>query len=351
MSYTSSTQQSMIVILLLVVGAMAEKSLSLVLTGSKTSSSVVHAKLSNTGDEQLKLLNDPQSLLSRAPTDSFIFTLGNDDSSPFFNGMKFKYSPSYAAQNGDASSFTTLKPGDSIEVEHELASAYAFGPEEYLYGISAKNDYYHLDESTGQLENINAKVSSMSAKITVPDSRKARRSSPMDRRAQFSNCTNQEQAAIAKAVPSADIFANLSASALYPDQNLYNKTLLQFSTDGGPIYQTWFGQFAANRYKNATGHFTNITRHPFENYTYACNSEECTDTIFAYVFPDQFGTVNLCGAFWKAPLVGEDSQAGTLIHESTHFFAVAGTVDIVYGAKKAAQLAATNPLLALGNAG
>ncbi|MFD9587627.1 M35 family metallo-endopeptidase [Streptomyces sp. NPDC059980] len=34
---------------------------------------------------------------------------------------------------------------------------------------------------------------------------------------------------------------------------------------------------------------------------------------FGYVYPDQFGTINLDPLFWKASLRGTDSQAGFLI--------------------------------------
>ncbi|WP_308628312.1 M35 family metallo-endopeptidase [Massilia genomosp. 1] len=33
----------------------------------------------------------------------------------------------------------------------------------------------------------------------------------------------------------------------------------------------------------------------------------------------------VCGAFWRAPVTGTDSQGGTLVHEMSHFTAVAGT--------------------------
>lgn len=36
----------------------------------------------------------------------------------------------------------------------------------------------------------------------------------------------------------------------------------------------------------------------------------------SYVYPTDPSTVYLCGAFWSAPLMGTDSQAGTLVHES-----------------------------------
>ena len=47
---------------------------------------------------------------------------------------------------------------------------------------------------------------------------------------------------------------------------------------------------------------------------------------------------------------GTDSRAGTLIHEMSHFNAVAGTDDHVYGQSSARSLAISNPADALDNA-
>jgi peptidyl-Lys metalloendopeptidase len=77
----------------------------------------------------------------------------------------------------------------------------------------------------------------------------------------------------------------------------------------------------------------------------------CTDAgVYAYVYPSQPYKVYLCGAFWGAPMTGTDSKAGTLIHEITHFTAVAGTSDYAYGQSAAASLAISSPAKAIKNA-
>lgn len=75
----------------------------------------------------------------------------------------------------------------------------------------------------------------------------------------------------------------------------------------------------------------------------------CSDT-YAYVYPDTFGYIYLCGAFWSAPATGTDSKAGTLIHESSHFTKNGGTEDYVYGQSSAKSLASSNPAEATENA-
>ena len=60
-------------------------------------------------------------------------------------------------------------------------------------------------------------------------------------------------------------------------------------------------------------HYSNINSHDYTTFTYDCT---CTDSgTYAYVYPDDFGHIYLCGAFWDAPNTGTDSRAGTLIHE------------------------------------
>lgn len=56
------------------------------------------------------------------------------------------------------------------------------------------------------------------------------------------------------------------------------------------------------------------------------------------------------GAFWKAPLSGTDSQGGTIVHESTHFTANAGTDDYAYGQSDCKSLAKSNTAHAIENA-
>lgn len=83
----------------------------------------------------------------------------------------------------------------------------------------------------------------------------------------------------------------------------------------------------------------------------------------------RFGKVYFCGAFWNAPNTGTDSrvsvlythvivtvchiikiQAGTIIHESSHFTANGGTNDYVYGQTAAKNLAISDPAKAVMNA-
>ena len=70
----------------------------------------------NTGDENLKLLNDPSSSLSTMPADTFKITGGSSDVVPTFIGVKVKYVPKTAIAN---EAYTVLAPNESVTVYHD----------------------------------------------------------------------------------------------------------------------------------------------------------------------------------------------------------------------------------------
>ena len=88
-------------------------------SGPEAVDSVEHLKIvatvTNTGDETLKVLNDPHGPLNKLPTDTFVITNANG-AQPSFTGIKLKYVPKTAAGLG---AFTILAPGESVVVEHD----------------------------------------------------------------------------------------------------------------------------------------------------------------------------------------------------------------------------------------
>lgn len=76
----------------------------------------VVATVTNTGDETLKILNDPLGPLSKLPANTFIIS-DTKGASPKFTGIKAKYVPQVAATAGK-DAVTTLAPGESVSVEH-----------------------------------------------------------------------------------------------------------------------------------------------------------------------------------------------------------------------------------------
>ena len=125
-------------------------------------------------------------------------------------------------------------------------------------------------------------------------------------------------------------------------------TYLAGTPSGTPRYTTWFGAFSSSGWNTAKTHFVAIKDAlDTKPITIDCG---CKKTYYAYVYPAQPYKIYVCKAFWSAPLTGTDSKGGTLIHELSHFNAVAGTDDYVYGQSGAKSLAISNPTQALGNA-
>jgi peptidyl-Lys metalloendopeptidase len=150
-----------------------------------------------------------------------------------------------------------------------------------------------------------------------------------------SRCSNAQQASIAGALQAAQ---GLSADGKgYLDRRAL-----------GARYANWFGAFDDARASAILGHFRAIGEaFATKPVTVDCG---CNESYYAYVYPNQPYKIYVCKAFWSAPMTGTDSKGGTLVHEMSHFTAVAGTDDWVYGQAAAANLALSDPDRAIDNA-
>lgn len=125
--------------------------LSLSLSGADTyagiSNAVVSATVTNNGDERLKLLNHPNTVLSKWATNTFAISLIGGQR-PLFSGVHVKYVPSPERR------VTVLGPGQSITVNHSLADAYDFSNTgEGVYRIDTSSRFYIItDDGVGYLD-------------------------------------------------------------------------------------------------------------------------------------------------------------------------------------------------------
>jgi peptidyl-Lys metalloendopeptidase len=103
----------------------AVPSLSLRVSGPQSVEGVENLKLvttvTNTGNETLKLLKDPNGPLSKIQTRTFDIRDATGKQ-PRFTGTKLKYIPSMAALLEGEDYFTVLSPGESLDVEHDCMS-------------------------------------------------------------------------------------------------------------------------------------------------------------------------------------------------------------------------------------
>ena len=120
--FSSSVRTALFALAASAIAVAASPALELKLSGAETVDGVnnlkIAATVTNTGDEPLKLLNDPRGVLNKLPTDAFAIE-HSTGAVPDFTGVKVKYVPSTAAKVGERDAFTVLAPGQSVTVEHD----------------------------------------------------------------------------------------------------------------------------------------------------------------------------------------------------------------------------------------
>ncbi|KAJ8091723.1 hypothetical protein PM082_020958 [Marasmius tenuissimus] len=304
----------------------------------------VTAILTNTGNETLKLLNDPRGPLSKMSTNTFSI-LSSSGHTPDFTGVRLKYVPSKIIEMGDESLFTVLEPGKSVSIDHDLSSAYNFTRcGEGEFSVEARNKFHYVDPTTKKAVAIEAvsqryKVPSLVGKLAVarspiPKSAIERRSY-LSKRTGFAGCNDEQVDQVFRALPVVQKYASDALEYLEGSR-------------GTERYTTWFGAMSQARHDTVTAHYRKLSQNDFSNFVYNCACAK--PGVFAYVLPDDFGVIHLCDAFWTAPFSGTDSKGGTILHESSHFTDNAGTDDHAYGHTACQALAKSNPSEAVDNA-
>lgn len=123
----------------------------------------------------------------------------------------------------------------------------------------------------------------------------------------------------------------------------------------GARYITWFGAYDATRWSAVATRMSAIHNSlDGENLLFKCvqppASGDCGPGVFGYIQPTVAYVYNLCGEFFNRPATGTDSRAGTLVHFTSQFNAVAGAQSYAFGQSAAQALAISNPANAALNA-
>ncbi|HJS18397.1 MAG TPA: M35 family metallo-endopeptidase [Anaerolineales bacterium] len=277
------------------------------------------------------------------------------------NGQPAPYTgPVYKRPEVTSKDYISLKAGESMTTTVNLGEFYDLsqsGSYEVFYAVAA----YNLSDPKGK--NYNYREVLLSEKVSInvegrakptprtptpppPGGGKPPRTTPTPGSPtptssspggiSFNSCSASRQSLLITAHDNAKSYSTQSENYLFG------------ISSGTSRYTTWFGAFTTTRFNTVKAHFTAI-RDAFYNrsVTYDCT---CTQSYYAYVYPNQPYKIYLCNAFWSAPMTGTDSKAGTLIHEMSHFNVVAGTDDFAYGQTAAMNLAINNPDNAIRNA-
>jgi peptidyl-Lys metalloendopeptidase len=162
----------------------------------------------------------------------------------------------------------------------------------------------------------------------------------------FTSCSATQRNTLDEALTQSEILAEESSNALV-------STSVQQRPNANR-YSTWFGDYTSSRYNTVSNKFNKI--HDVlanKQVTFDCFCDPAIFdpvTTFAYVNPGQPYRIHLCDVFWEINMLGVNSKAGTIIHETSHFNVVANTNDHQYGPADVQNLAETNPGLAIDNA-
>ncbi len=269
------------------------------------------------------------------------------------NGEEVRYiGKMYKRGTPQAKDYLTLAPGETRSQAVELSSLYEMSrPGEYTVQYRA-----HMQDVLG-LQGVDATVDlpllksnelgiwrqegggptlwetnqeAVDAILSAEPSFATRALSPT-----FVSCSSSRQSSLVTALNSAQSYASNASSYLN-------------AGTAGSRFTTWFGSYSSTRYSTVRSHFSSILS-TIQTKTIKFNCS-CTQSYYAYVYPNSPYEIFLCNAFWSAPNTGTDSRAGTLIHELSHFNVVASTDDWAYGQTACKSLAISNAKRATDNA-
>ncbi len=261
-----------------------------------------------------------------------LFAVTRDGQAVAYSGPRFKRP---AVTGND---YLTLKAGESLTTVVDLGGSYDLsesGRYEIAYNVSSYGLFDHKQAAASlrdalTSDRIGIKVDGRTAKGKPPPP-----GGPGPGTSVFRACTTAQQSALIAARTAARSYAANSV------------TYLSGSTMG-LRYTTWFGAVTLTRKNTVSSHFTAISgAMNTAGITFDCSSKR---NVYAYVYPNLPYTIYLGKVYWTAPGIGTDSQAGTLIHEMSHFDIVANTDDVVYGQAGARNLAISDPEAATRNA-
>ncbi len=235
--------------------------------------------------------------------------------------------------------YISLKAGESLARTVNLADYYDLsqsGQYEVAYAVASFNLFDEKGNAFKFRDSLTSDAVSMKVEGRAARGKPTPPPPPPPGGNSFNACSTTQQSILVNARNQAKVYSSES------------RNYLSSHNSGTQRYLEWFGLFSTTRHDIVTDHFTAIAG-AFDNagITFDC---KCKQNYYAYVYPDRPYNIYLCKVFWTAPLAGTDSQAGTLIHEMSHFNVVAGTDDVVYGQTGARNLADTDPDAAVTNA-
>jgi peptidyl-Lys metalloendopeptidase len=298
---------------------------------------VVNVKLTNTTSKNQHVLKWATPFIA---VEEPLFDVYRDGVKVDYLGRHYKRG---TPKSGD---YFLLKPGKTYSGEVELSSLYDMsvtGTYSIRYRAASLNLFSAsfdrqgvagIENDMGEMES-DAMSMFISGRNAFAVAEKRGSTTTGTAGLTYSGCTSSQASTIASAIGAATTMASDSLAYLNAGKKASR-------------YTTWFGTYVSSRYTTVKSHYSAInTAFTSKPVVVDCS---CKESYFAYVYPTQPYKIYVCNAFWSAPLNGTDSKGGTLVHEMSHFNAVASTDDWAYGQSGAKSLAISNPTKAIDNA-
>ncbi|KAI0637533.1 hypothetical protein C8Q77DRAFT_373159 [Trametes polyzona] len=322
------------------------KPLKVTLTGPTAVKSIdevkITAAVTNTGSQPVKVLKHGSILDGDLPTRSFI--VSKDGVKANFTGIKV-HMRNVQAVNQSGSAYTTIHPGETRKVIHQVSQLYDFealGPGNYTFEPAQP---FFIPTHTGQSRLVAYQEASSSPIFTVHVTQDvARRKLASKNRRAESTCADHDR----------DQFINDT----YHAAKTVAKLVSTYLSNPGPAYNTYFGAGfdSLDRVRKV---FENIANEDNPERTLNCDDPHraCDGDVVAYTtipetniyFCDIFFNEQPPGAICDIPVDGDDKLAvETMLHELAH--ATSNINDLTYGCEFDRDLAEYRPGDAANNA-
>ena len=237
--------------------------------------------------------------------------------------------------------YLELPAGESIAVKLDLSTGYDLAvPGSYAVTFRSVIQYRLVDSSLKPGKKDTMKKMTIYNTLALEVGQLPKLLSVEAKEPAYSSCDSAQQQALVGILAEA---TRISAEA----RDALGETPVA-SQPAAWRYATWFGAHSSGNYGTVSDIFSTMTA-ALEEQTieFAC---DCTEPYIAWVYTTIPYTIHLCPAFWTLSLIGEDSQAGTVVHEMSHFVVVGGTTDHIYGRDGAIGLADSDAAAAVENA-
>jgi len=219
--------------------------------------------------------------------------------------------------------FFILKAREKVTIKTDLSLSYAL----------TKSGFYTINY---RLKN----TPDSSLHFTLLEDRPAKEILEGIQKITVKSCSSNQQSKLENIVSEAAVITNVASVLL--------QSIKEENRPYADRYTQWFGNYDYDRYATVQANFQKI-QDTLDNKEISFDCD-CNDNAIAYVFPEVAYNIHLCSSFWNLDLNGTDSQAGTMVHEISHFKITAHTDDHGYGKVAAKNYSDNEPSKAIDNA-